>query len=392
MNARVRKKKNNYYIELEWYHKGNRETKTISVRKELGLDRPAKKKEATALRDKIIHEQRQGIYVQPSSKPFGEFMTEWIENHKYNIKPTTYESYKSKIIKHIVPEFSKIPLSSLRPSHIKAFYSKKLQDGGRADGKPGGLSNRVVRYMHTIMGAALDAAIEDELIVKNVVKNVTPPAYIKPTIEYWSWELAKEFLGSTRNDRYHLFYYIALSTGMSRGEILGLRWRDISWKKHTISLRQSVVPIENKAVIQPSLKTKSRERTLDVSENFIAILKKQKKKQSEEMLALGIKNPNDLVFLTTHGTILHPRDIDSYLERAIKRFNKKRKPDQEKLNRISPHGLRHTYATYMLEEGVHPKVVSERLGHASIQITLDIYSHVLPRLHKKIATLTDDLN
>jgi len=391
MNARVVKKKNNYYIDLEWYHKSNRETKTISVRKELGLDRPAKKKEANALRDKIMYEQRRGVYVQPSSKPFGEFIAEWIENHKYSIKPTTYESYKSKITNHIIPELGKIPLSSLRPSHIKAFYSKKLQDGGRMDGKKGGLSNRVVRYMHTIMGAALDAAIEDEFVVKNVVKSVTPPAYIKPSIEYWSWELAKEFLESTRNDRYHLFYYIALSTGMARGEILGLRWRDINWKKHTVSIRQSVVPIEGKAVIQPSLKTKSRERTLDVSENFITILKKHKKKQSEEMLALGIKNPNDLIFLTTHSTILHPRDIDSYLKRAIKRFNKKRGLDQEKLNRIGIHGLRHTYATHLLEEGVHPKIVSERLGHANIQVTLDTYSHVSPRLHKEIATLTDDL-
>lgn len=248
-----------------------------------------------------------------------------------------------------------------------------------------------MRYMHTIMGAALDAAIEDELIVKNVVKSVTPPAYIKPAIEYWDWDLAKEFLESTRNDRYHLFYYIGLSTGMARGEILGLRWRDINGKKHTISIRQSVVPVKGASIIQPSLKTKSRERTLDVSENFISKLKQHKKKQSEELLALGIKNPNDLIFLTTRGTVLRPRDIDSYLERAIKRFNKNRKPNQSKLNRISSHGLRHTYATHLLEEGVHPKIVSERLGHASVQITLDTYSHVSPRLHKEIVRLTDDL-
>ena len=390
MNARVVKKKGNYYIAMEWYHNGERKTKSLSVRKELGLDRPAKKKEANALRDKIMHEQRQGIYVEPSSKLFGEFIEEWIEGHKYNIKITTYESYKSKIVNHIVPELGNIPLSSLRQSHIKSFYSKKLQEG-RKDGKEGGLSNRVVRYMHTIMGAALDAAIEDELIVKNVVKAVTPPAHIKPAIEYWDWSLAKKFLESTRKDRYHLFYYIGLSTGMARGEILGLRWQDINWKKNTISIRQSVVPVKGASIIQPSLKTKSRERTLDVSENFISKFKQHKKKQSEELLALGIKNPNDLIFLTTRGTVLRPRDIDSYLERAIKRFNKNRKPNQSKLNRISSHGLRHTYATHLLEEGVHPKIVSERLGHGSVQVTLDTYSHVLPRLQKEVATLTDDL-
>ena len=127
------------------------------------------------------------------------------------------------------------------------------------------------------------------------------------------------------------------------------------------------------------------------SENFISKLKWYKKRQSEELLALGNKNPNDLIFLTTRGTVLRPRDIDTYLEKAIKRFNKNQKSGQEKLNRISSHGLRHTYATHLLEEGVHPKIVSERLGHASVQITLDTYSHVSPRLYKEVAKLTDDL-
>jgi len=289
-----------------------------------------------------------------------------------------------------VPGLGNIPLSKLRPSQIKAFYNKKLKEG-RADGKPGGLSNRSVRYIHTILGAALDSAVEDELIPRNVVKVVTPPAPVKPKIKYWEWGKAKQFLESTKQDRYHIFYLIALSTGMARGEILGLRWKDVNWKKQTLSVQQTIVNLDTGPIIQLSTKTENRQRTLDISSALINKLKTYKKQQSEEMLALGNKNKKGLIFITQKDTFLRPRDIDTYFEKSINRFNKNCKKEHEKLQKISSHGLRHTYATHLLEEGVHPKIVSERLGHAGIQITLDTYSHVAPRLQKEIAKLTDDL-
>lgn len=393
MNAHIIKKKDNYYIAMEWVERGERQTKTISVRKYLGLNRRAKKKEANVVLHKIMEEQRQGVFIEPTSVLLGEVVSEWLKCHKYSIKPTTYSSYRALIDNHIIPELGNIQLSKLRPSQIKAFYSKKLV-GGRADGKPGGLSNRSIRYIHAILGAALDSAVEDELIPRNVVRSVTPPAPVKPEIKYWEWEKAKQFLESTKQDRYYLFYLIALSTGMGRGEILGLRWQDINWKKQTLSIRQSVVNTDGGPIIQPSVKTKNRSRTIDISEGLTLQLRAHKKNQAEEMLALGNKNPHNLVLLNQNDNYVRPRNMDRSMERAIIRFNKtykERYKIENHLPKISSHGLRHTYATHLLEEGVHPKVVSERLGHANIQITLDTYSHVTPRLQKEAALLTEDL-
>ena len=393
MNARVRKKKKNYYIELEWTEKGKRKTKSISVRKRLGLDRPAMAREANALRDKIMHEHRQGTHILPSTTPFKEFILEWVENHKHNIKQTTYESYLYFIENHIIPELDNHTLHSLRPSHLKALYTKKLKEG-RADGKPGGLSTRSVKYIHTIISAALDGAFEDELVSRNVAKSVTPPTVKTPQIKYWAWDKARYFLEETKQDRYYLFYLIALSTGMARGELLGQRWQDVNWNKQTLTIRQTVVATKKGILVQDSAKTKSRERTLDISTELLECLRAHRVKQAAEIMALENKSHPGFIFTASTGNILGPRTIDEAFVRAIKRINNKVEKEQKIKEYLAPltlHGLRHTYATHLLEEGVHPKVVQERLGHSSIKITLDTYSHVHPRLRKEVASLTNDL-
>lgn len=399
MNARVVKKKDNYYIALESYENGERVTKSISVRKELGLDRPAKASEAKGLRDKIMNDHRQGTYIAPTHLLLKDYLPDWIEGYKFSIKPTTYESYLSFITHHIVPEIGSTTVPNLRPSHLRKLYAKKLISG-RADGKAGGLSARSVKYIHTIMLLALGHAVQDEIVSRNVAELVDPPRQEKPQIKYWEWEQAKRFLAATEKDRYHLFYLIALSTGMARGEILGLRWSDINWEKNTLSIRQTIVNTNAGPIVQASAKTENRERTLDVTGGLLAKLKEHRKKQSAEYLALTIedeenedkpgKKKSDLIFTASTGKHVMPRTIDRCLIRAIAKYNKSQK-EENHLPELTIHCLRHTYATHLLEEGVHPKVVSERLGHGSIRITLDTYSHVVPRLQKEVAKYSDDL-
>jgi len=175
MNARVIKKKGNYYIALEWTENGERKSKTISVRKRLGLNRPAQAKEAKALRDQIMVEYRQGIYVEPSEMLLGDYLTKWLEDYaRPNIKQKTYEIYKNMVDNHLIPGLGNTPIGKLRPSQLKGYYAKKLKNG-RADGKPGGLSNRSVQYMHMVLKLALKSAVEDELVPRNVAESVTPP-------------------------------------------------------------------------------------------------------------------------------------------------------------------------------------------------------------------------
>ena len=394
MNARVVKKKDNYYISLESYENGDRVTKSISVRKELGLSRPAKSSEAKALRDKIMTDYRQGTYIAPTHKLLKDYLDEWLEGYKYSLKPTTHESYASFVRHHISPELGSITVPNLRPSHLRKLYAKKLVSG-RADGKEGGLSPRSVKYIHTIMLLALGHAVQDEIVSRNVAELVDPPRQEKPQIKYWEWEQAKRFLAATEKDRYHLFYLVALSTGTARGEILGLRWSDINWEKNTLSVRQTIVNTNAGPIIQASAKTENRERTLDVTGGLLAKLKEHRKKQSEEYLALTIdddgKKKGNLIFTASTGKHVMPRTIDRCLIRAIAKYNQRQKDIENHLPELTIHCLRHTYATHLLEEGVHPKIVSERLGHSSIRITLDTYSHVVPRLQKAVAKYSDDL-
>lgn len=398
MNARVIKKKNNYYIAMEWTENGERKTRSISVRKRLGLDRPAEAREAKALRDKIMTEYRQGIYIEPSEMLLKEYLEQWLEDYaRPNIKQKTYEIYKNMIHNHLIPGLGDIPLGSLRPSQLKGFYAKKLKSG-RADGKPGGLSNRSVQYMHVVLKLALNSAVEDELVPRNVAVAVSAPRVEKPKIKYWEWEDAKAFLEYERKKyekgqgRYYPVYLLALSTGMRRGELLGLKWQDIDFKKKTITIRHNLVETNSGPLLQDTVKTNNSYRTIDISDKVIEILKIHRKRRSEEYLALhndkktDLNNPDkkeSLVFVSANGTPVSPRNMDKYFRFAVKQMNL---PDIGGM-----HSLRHTYATRMLELGVNPRYVQERLGHANITITLGTYSHVTPKAKSEIATITDDL-
>lgn len=391
MNARVRKKKNNYYIEMEWTEKGERRTQSISVRKRLGLDRPAKAKEANALRDKIMHEYRQGVYVEPSEMLLKEYLVQWLEDYaRPNIRPKTYDIYKNMVDNHLVPEIGKTPIGKLRPSQIKGMLARKLKSG-RADGKPGGLSNRSVQYMHMVLQLALKSALEDELVPRNVAEAVTPPRVEKPKIKYWEWDDAKKFLEQERKSylkgkkRYYPVYLLALSTGMRRGELLGLHWQDINYKNKTITIRHSLVETDEGPLLQDTVKTDGSYRTIEISDKIVEILKAHRKRQAQEILALG--NPEDykaeLVFTASTGNWAMPCNMDKYFRRATYKAG---------ISEIGGmHLLRHTYATRMLELGMNPRYVQERLGHANIAITLQTYSHVTPKAKSEIATLTDDL-
>lgn len=398
MNARVIKKKGNYYIALEWTEKGERQTRSISVRKRLGLDRPAEAREAKALRDKIMHEYRQGVYVEPSEMLLKEYLTQWLEDYaRPNIKQKTYEIYKNMIDNHLIPGLGDTPLGKLRPSQLKGFYAKKLKSG-RADGKPGGLSNRSVQYMHVVLKLALKSAVEDELVARNVAAAVSAPRVEKPKIRYWEWEDAVTFLKHEREKyekgqgRYYPVYLLALSTGMRRGELLGLKWQDIDFKKKTITIRHNLVETNGGPLLQDTLKTSNSYRTIEISDKVINVLKAHKKRRNQEYLALENQKKNDLnnpdkkeslVFVTSNGNPSGPRNMDKYFRQTIKRLG---------LSEIGGlHALRHTYATRMLELGISPRYVQERLGHANITITLGTYSHVTPKAKSEIASVTDDL-
>lgn len=330
------------------------------------------KKDAEKAMAKTIHELDQGTYVEPKKITLAEYLPEWLDNHgKHNLKPTTYATYSCFIKNHIIPSLGSLTLNQLQPLHLQKFYTKKLENG-RTDGK-GGLSPQSVRYLHAILRKALDHAVKWQIINRNVAKFVDPPPITKIEITTLTSEQVADFLYHAKNDRYYIAFLLAVTTGLRRGEILALRWQDIDFQSKVASIRRSLVLVDNKTVFQDP-KTYGSQRSISLPNLVMIELERHQRIQRQERISKGnTYQNNDLIITTSLGTPVSPRNLLRSFKKILKKASL---PD------IRLHDIRHTHATLMLQQGEHPKIVSERLGHSNTRVTLDTYSHVLPNMQK----------
>jgi len=395
VSGHVRKLKSNYYIVLEINDNGKRSQKSLSVKKLMGPGKPAGAREARALLRNILKEYEDGTFIEPTDIKVGKYLLGWLEYIKSQVETKTYEIYRNMVVNHLIPELGDIKLPNLRKSHIKKMIADKLK-GGRMDEKEGGLSPRSVQYMFSILKQALSQAVEDELIKKNVAEGVTPPKVKRPPIEYWSREEVQAFLSAISNYRLYPLYYTALKTGLRRGELLGLRWKDVSLEKKIITVRQSNVAIRGGSKLKTP-KTASGFRTIEISDNLVKVLKSWGIRQKQEFLGEGRPEKDQgLVFTTKKGTKILPRNINRHFDLIAGRLSAELRDKKGKiirgpvLHKISFHGLRHTFATLAVEEGIDMKTLAEILGHSNTAAT-DIYAHVTPRTRKAAAAATDGI-
>ncbi|MCD5402021.1 site-specific integrase [candidate division NPL-UPA2 bacterium] len=386
MRGHVRRKGNLWYVvlELERDQEGKRVQKTLSVRAELGLSKRATKRQAEELLIQKLKELQDGTYFEPTEITLADFLEKWLDNYASgNVKQKTLDSYKNTIYNHIIPEIGPIHLKKLRPLHVQSLLSSK-QKTGRADGKEGGLSNTSIRYIHVIIKLALSHAVKWELVPRNIADMVLSPKIQNAQIQYWTKEETRKFLKTIKEHRLYPLYLLAITTGMRRGEILGLRWQDINLKKDIVRINQTLLNTTIGDIIQDSAKTDGSKRTLDISPTVSAELSRHRKKQAEEFTVLGQPEKDfDLVFTSKAGTPFSPRNLNRNFNLLVKKTG---------LKPITFHGLRHTYATLMLTEyGQDITTVSARLGHAKVTVTYEKYSHIIPKKQKEAALKTDDL-
>lgn len=373
MRGHVRKKKGNWYVvlELDRDELGARQQLSLSVRKELGLNKPATKRQAEELLVKKLNELNEGKLIQPSNMTLASYLERWVNDYcRPNLRQTTIDSYLAFIKNHITPTLGDIPIGNLKPAHLQNLYTAKFEV----------LSARSVKYIHTILAKSLKQAVRWELLHRNVAEAVSPPRERPQTKAAWDAVQAAQFLETAKEHRLYPLYLLALSTGLRRGEILGLRWRDIDLKVGTLSVRQTLTCTAAGNVFSEPKTDKAR-RSVALSPNVVEELKRYKLKQKETCLAIGIPL-SELVFTSEVGTPLGPNN----LLRNFKYLTAK-----AGLPVMPFHNLRHTHASLMLSAGVHPKIVSERLGHSRISTTMDIYSHVLPGLQEEAAAKFDTL-
>lgn len=325
------------------------------------------KKEAQAALAELVTDVEKGNYVEPVKRKFEDFALHYIETIYVNrVKRSSYETAHNVIKTHIIPFFRNVDINDIDQFLVHEFYSLKMKEG---------YSSNYIQRMHEMIRLLLRVAFKWELMQKDIASLIQAPRIQKKTMNVWTIGQVNEFLKFTKHSRYHPVYFLAAYTGMRKGEILGLTWDDVNFEEKTISINKTLYHIKDEFLLQEP-KTSSSVRTIHIDDDIIRVLKKQKVKQNLERLKYGgVYKEHNMVFAQETGEFVNPPGVNGLFTRFIK---------QSGLPRIRFHDLRHTHATILLQMGVNPKLVAERLGHSSVNITLDTYSHVLPSMKKDL--------
>ena len=315
-----------------------------------------------------LHEQHTAVQANLLLKDerlsLGEYLGRFMDDvASHSLAPSTIRSYNYLIKNHIVPEIGQIKLVSLRPDHLQSLYSKKLKEG---------LSKRTVQYIHAVIRRALNQAVKWGLLYRNPTNAVTPPRPRRKPHQTLSVEQAKAFLKAVEDHTYFPLYFLAISCGLRKGELLGLQWPSVELERGKIRVRHTLVDIQgNTHLGQP--KSDAANRTITIPKSVIKALKQHQIKTG----AL-----EGYVFTTSTGHPISPRNLTRHFHSVLKKIG---------LPRIPFHSLRHTFATILLQSNVHPRLVQEMLGHSTIVLTLDTYSHVIPDHHEEAANEMDEI-
>ncbi len=256
-------------------------------------------------------------------------------------------------------------MSGLKPEHLQHYYSEKLSNG---------LSAQTVRHHHTCLHKALQTAVEWGLLARNIADAVTPPRAQQPEMQTWDEDDITTFLEAARQTPYFALFHTALFTGMRRSELLALRWCDLDLLLCQLYVTRSLHVLKGGRVVIRQPKSAKGRRMIALSPLAVSVLREHRGKQALERVMLGAQlKDDDLVFSDPEGKPLLPNTVTHAWIKLVRRT---------RLKPIRLHDARHSHASILLKLGIHPKIVQERLGHASIQITLDTYSHVAPGLQE----------
>lgn len=385
-----------------------------------------------------------GAYVTPHRQTVAEFLDEWLETRRSQLRASTWATYRRYCHTHLVPRIGSVRLVDLDAGHISAMYADMLSTGRRPvrHGRPtevaetavslkaagltwsqvadrlgarfpdegpftrhsaaalarrhqeatepieqsNGLSARTVTQAATILKRALKDAVRWGRLVRNPADAVDPPRrQLRPELAVWDAETLSEFLSraEAEGDRLAALWEFMASTGVRRGEALGLRWCDVDLDAGVAAIVRTLVTVAHTPTVSEP-KTAAGRRPVRLDAHTVSVLRTHRRHQLAERALLGLGRPpaDATVFAGPDGEALHPDRVSREFQRRCERWG---------LPRLPLHGLRHTWATLAMRNGVHPRVVQERLGHSSIAVTLGTYSHVAPVMHEEAAELVAGL-
>ena len=329
-----------------------------------GTRKDAQKYLNNSLRDKDL-----GVFVEPASTTINAYLDKWLSSVvRARVREATFDDYKYLLNRFVRPAFGNHKLSDVRPLDVQRLYGFMTNDKG--------LSARSVRMVHAVLSSAMKQAVKWNMLARNPCDSAELPRMVRREMQALSPEGASRFLEAAKDDKHGIVLAFALATGMRPEEYLALKWLDVDLQTGTATVRRTLVWRKGGGWYFGEPKTSRSRRSMPLPRSLVFSLAEHRRRQGEARLKIGptYKN-NDLVFATSEGTPLLIRNLTRrHFQPILKRAGL---PETLRL-----YDLRHSCATLLLSAGENPKVVSERLGHASIVLTLDTYSHVLPSMQQ----------
>lgn len=335
------------------------------------------KRQAQTESARIISEFKSGNALEPSKITVAEYLDKWLEHIKSQVSPRTAERYNELARKNIAALIGSVALTKLTPMAISTAYSTALASG-RRDGK-GGLGPRTVHHCHRVLKQALAQAVRWQMLARNPADAVDPPKVERATMTTYDLKQTGQLIEAMRSTRLFVPTLLAVLLGMRRGEIAALRWRSVDLDACQLSIIESAEQMNGSVRLKPPKNGKGR--TVALAQTIIDELRAHRISQAQELLKLGVRLSDDH-FVCTHadGRMMQPTWITHEWVRLIRETG---------LPPLRFHDLRHAHASHMFALKEHPKVVQERLGHSSISITLDLYSHAAPGMQEDAASRVD---
>jgi integrase len=320
---------------------------------------------------KALADRADGIVFDDKNLTLGEYLDRWLSDAvRGTVRESTYSRDKYLVTNHVKPSIGRMKLKNLNARLLQSLYRERLDSG---------LSGSTVQKIHHVLHKALTQAMRWELIPRNPADSVKAPTPTPKEMHPLSALEARQLLEAARGDRLEALYVLAIHTGMRRGELLALKWADVDLDLATVRVRRTLTRGEDGRGYVVGAATKSgKGRHVRLTPSAVEALKRHRARQAKEKLKVGgLYRDQDLVFAGEGGNPINPSNLR----------NRSFKPLLERagLPRITFHDLRHTCASLLFQRNVHPKLVQELLGHASVAITLDTYSHMLPGMGSEAA-------
>jgi integrase len=317
-----------------------------------------------------LRAHQQGLQIDPQRQTVGQFLGRWLTDCVApSTRPRTFDSYSDTVRLHLIPTLGKIPLAKLAPQHVQAMINAKLPD----------FSPRSVQYMHSVLSRALNRAVKWDLVPRNVCTLVSSPRVPRQLVEPLSPVDGRRLLDAVKNDQNEALYSVAMALGLRKGEALGLRWDDVDLEAGMLRVRHQLQSQGGKKLTEP--KSDRSRRTLPLPDFAVKALRAHRARQLQARLVGGSRwKDTGHVFTTSVGTPMDGSRVSKQFRKALKKAG---------LTHKRFHDLRHTAASLLLAQGVHPRVVMETLGHSQISVTMNTYTNVMPTLLRDAADKMD---